>query len=232
MRQRQQGDATFGPRLKAHRERRGITLEAVAASTKIKASLLADLENNNIVNWPEGIYRRAWLREYAITIGMPPEPVLEEFARLFPETGETAAASKAGPPALRLTFTDTYRRRSAMKRERVMDALAIFMVVLACGGVLMALSGLSFWTASGTVALIWYPIANAVYGGVSLRGLFRSQIARIAPLTSYPFVRALRRPSPSRWLAVVGCRMRSLDMVSRLSFLSRLSGLAAGQSAR
>jgi len=169
----QNADVTFGPRLKAHRERRGITLEALAASTKIKRSLLAELEQNSIAHWPEGIYRRAWLREYATTIGMPPEQVLEEFSRLFPEPGETNAfRSDADTPALRLTFGDV-RRRAPVTRSRVVDALGVLIVVLACGGTLGVLSGLTFWSASGVVALIWYPVASAVYGGASWRGLLQ-----------------------------------------------------------
>ena len=63
---------SFGRRLRSERERRGIVLESIAASTKIKASLLADLERGDLSNWPRGIFRRAFVREYAASVGFAP----------------------------------------------------------------------------------------------------------------------------------------------------------------
>ena len=78
---------SFGRRLRSGRERLGISLEAIAASTKINRSLLADLERGDVSKWPGGIYRRAFVREYAAAIGLPAEEVLAEFSELFPEEG-------------------------------------------------------------------------------------------------------------------------------------------------
>jgi len=62
---------TFGPHLRQQRESRGLTLKAIADSTKIRESLLAALERNDVSQWPEGIFRRAFLREYAAAVGLP-----------------------------------------------------------------------------------------------------------------------------------------------------------------
>ena len=43
---------SFGRRLRLSRERLGISLEAIAASTKINRSLLADLERDDVSKWP------------------------------------------------------------------------------------------------------------------------------------------------------------------------------------
>ncbi|GAC1458438.1 MAG: hypothetical protein PVSMB1_08340 [Gemmatimonadaceae bacterium] len=75
----------FGPRLRFERERRGITLKDIAKSTKIKESLLAELERGDFSRWPHGIFRRAHLCDYVSAIGLPPQPILAEYLRLFPE---------------------------------------------------------------------------------------------------------------------------------------------------
>src|SRR5580765_8374435 len=48
---------TFGRRLRDQRERHGVTLETIAANTKISASLLAGLERGDVSAWPSGIFR-------------------------------------------------------------------------------------------------------------------------------------------------------------------------------
>ena len=233
----QQSDVALGPRLKAHRESRGITLDGLAASTKIKASLFAELEENNVAHWPEGIYRRAWLRAYLIAIGMPPEPVLEELARLFPAPLATSGAEQAEQadlPPFRLTFAATGRPRAPVTRSRIMDALLSLMLVLACGGVVVALSDSSFWTASGTVALIWYPVANAIYGGASPRGLLRSWSTPLRTVSAVPqqFTGVvLRRASGLCGLPGLGCRVRFFSWTSRIGRVSGLSAPAASGTA-
>src|SRR5262245_3635784 len=81
---------SFGARLRQQRERQGVTLEAIAAETKIKTSLLAGLEDDDVSHWPEGIYRRAYVRAYAQAIGLEPEAVAREFSALYPDPSESA----------------------------------------------------------------------------------------------------------------------------------------------
>ena len=80
-------DYTFGRRLRDQRERHGVTLEAIAATTKINVALLAALERGDVSTWPSGIFRRAFVRAYATEIGVAPEPIVAEFASLFPDHG-------------------------------------------------------------------------------------------------------------------------------------------------
>ena len=85
--------AGFGPGLRIARERAGVTIEAIAASTKIKASLLAELERNDLSHWPHGLYRRAFFRDYLAAIGIASESLVAEFVRLFPDEGTGAPAT-------------------------------------------------------------------------------------------------------------------------------------------
>lgn len=80
----------FGPNLRRLRVQRGLSLENIAASTKVAAGLWAALERNDFSQWPTGLYARACVRAYALEVGIDPEATVEEFCRSFP-TGDRRA---------------------------------------------------------------------------------------------------------------------------------------------
>jgi transcriptional regulator with XRE-family HTH domain len=75
----------FGPNLRRIRIQRGISIEKIAAGTKINVELLKDLERNDFSRWPVGIYARAYVRQYAYAIGVDPDSTVDEFCRWFPQ---------------------------------------------------------------------------------------------------------------------------------------------------
>jgi len=75
---------TFVIRLRRNRERTGITLDDIAAATRIKRELLEAFERGDLSEWPRGVYARAWVRAYASIVGVDPADTVEEFCRLFP----------------------------------------------------------------------------------------------------------------------------------------------------
>ena len=75
---------TFGPRLRAERERRGISLDTIASVTKVGVDLWEGLERNDFSRWPSGIFARAFVRDYAKAIGLDSDEAVDEFCRLFP----------------------------------------------------------------------------------------------------------------------------------------------------
>ena len=79
---------SFGPRLREERERKELSLQAIADETKIKVSLLEGLEQDDLSFWPTGLFRRAYVRSYARAIGLDPERTLREFLEKFPEPVE------------------------------------------------------------------------------------------------------------------------------------------------
>jgi transcriptional regulator with XRE-family HTH domain len=81
----------FGPGLRRVRVQRGITVEQIAAATKVSADLWTGLERNDLSRWPGGIYARAYVRAYAVEIGADPEATVDEFCRCFP-TGDRRTA--------------------------------------------------------------------------------------------------------------------------------------------
>jgi len=89
---------TFGARLRQQRERQQIALASIAEQTKISLSLLEGLERDDLLRWPTGIFRRAFIRAYAHAIGLDPDSVVREFLELHPDPVEVVAAAAAAPP--------------------------------------------------------------------------------------------------------------------------------------
>ena len=88
--------ADFGPRMKRAREDRGVTLRHIADTTKISVSALEALERNDISRLPGGIFSRAFIRSYALEIGLDPEQAVRDFLGEFPENAQAAASGHSG----------------------------------------------------------------------------------------------------------------------------------------
>src|SRR5262245_1626755 len=90
----------FGPNLRRIRLQRGVSLQQLAASTKVSETLWAGLERNDFSRWPNGIFARAYVREYAKAIGADPEATVDEFCRWFPNGDRRAAPIIKGQAAI------------------------------------------------------------------------------------------------------------------------------------
>jgi cytoskeletal protein RodZ len=90
--------------LKTARERSGITLDAIASTTKIPAGLFDALERGDLRHWPNGLFRRSYFRDYARMIGLPIAEACEAFIRLFPDQAAAAEAAAAPLPPPRRHF--------------------------------------------------------------------------------------------------------------------------------
>lgn len=108
---------TFVIRLRRHRQRCRISLEEIAAETRVKKELLEALENNDLSEWPKGLYARALIRGYATAVGIDPGDTVDEFCRLFPQgdrrvhgTIREIAVIISAPPEYRDEFHGHDRR--------------------------------------------------------------------------------------------------------------------------
>jgi transcriptional regulator with XRE-family HTH domain len=170
----------FGSRLRTQRERRGVTLESIVDSTKIKLSLLEALERGDTSQWPRGLFRRAYIRDYACAIGLPAESLVAEFVRLFPEEGGAAASEDviaAAQEPMRLTFAVEPDTRVRQLTAQAAAAVAELGLVGMLGGIASFTGGYPLLTACGAVALLYYPLATALTGRVlspsHLRGILK-----------------------------------------------------------
>jgi len=97
---------SFGARLRQQREKKGISLRTIATQTKIKLSMLEGLERDDIRQWPAGIFRRAYVREYAQAIGLDPDTVIREFVEQYPAPVEVPEPPPPAPGRFR-TLVDS-----------------------------------------------------------------------------------------------------------------------------
>ena len=118
--------ALFAFRLRLYRERRRISLDEIAAVTRIRRERLEGLERNDLSGWPCGLHARAWVRAYATIVGLDPVDTVDEFCRLFPhgdrrarDTMRDIAAIVAQPSEYRDEVREPDRRRRGFARPDV-----------------------------------------------------------------------------------------------------------------
>jgi transcriptional regulator with XRE-family HTH domain len=167
----------FGERLRRHREKQRVTLEEIAASTKVAASLFAGLEKGDCSRWPGGMYNRSFIRGYASAVRLDPDDIAAEFAEYYNapvETPTSASSLTAGRPrtsaqppfALRLKLDvdpEELRRRAA--RRAVLAVLDILAVAVVAGIVAFA-SGVSYWSALALFSIA-YQVSVRLLSGIS-----------------------------------------------------------------
>jgi len=87
----------FGTKLRAARERKGVSLRQIASKTKISIAVLEALERNDVARLPGGIFSRAFVRSYAMEVGLDPETTIQEFIAQFPHDSVTAGHPTSAP---------------------------------------------------------------------------------------------------------------------------------------
>ncbi len=119
-----------GLELRHAREGRGISLQQVAASTKIAAAVLESLERGDFKRLPGGIFSRAFVRSYALEVGLDPDTVVAKFV------AELASAVPDASEAVRPDVTDD--DRAFVERQRKASLVLRIVVGLIVVGVIVA----------------------------------------------------------------------------------------------
>lgn len=76
---------SFGDTLRKERELRGVSLREIADATKISVRFLDALEHDRLEILPGGIFRRAFVRQYAHHLGLDAERLVEDFVTAHPD---------------------------------------------------------------------------------------------------------------------------------------------------
>ena len=199
---------SFGLRLRAARERRGLTLEAITARTKVPAALWEALERNDLANFPSGLFARAYVRDYARIVGLDPEEVVEEFCRYFPNGDRRrgslirAQASVVDirsqyredqlPPEGDRRATDSHatvtrfpRLAAARTGQRVLGAFGDLVAVCAVAIVIAQLFHVGFLATLGIVCIAYYSAGLAVLGrspGFALAEMLARRLPQLVQL--------------------------------------------------
>ena len=198
---------SFGAWLTRERERRAITLRAIADRTKIGVGLLAALERGDVSRWPGGIYRRSFVRGYADVVGLDADLVIANFERVFPDpeaprAPEAVTAPPAPRPAadegeMRLLLAGPPKRVAAWKTAAYDVGFPIAFGLLG----FVAAGAIGFWCATAVAALVYR--LSIVFGVLSAR----SSAPASAPATT----------APQRIAAVIHFRNRTSRRVGALS---------------
>jgi transcriptional regulator with XRE-family HTH domain len=167
----------FGERLKRHRERAGITLEAISRTTKVPVALFAGLEAGDCSRWPAGLFARAYVRSYAETIGLNPEDTVEEFAAAFGMTLKSDGVetqpplSARAPGALRLALVEDSLNLTTLGHRAGLAASELLLGVL-----IAAIAQVGFdaqaWVSVGLV-VAYFAIGRLLSDDPLLYGLYK-----------------------------------------------------------
>jgi transcriptional regulator with XRE-family HTH domain len=158
----------FGVRLRQERERRKISLDSIAATTKVNVALFEGLERGDVSRWPSGIFRRSFVRAYASAIGLDPDAVVREFLERFPDPEpqpvETAITEPKREPApevrtgLRLKVADT---AWAFAGGHVLSALQGRWAAVSVDAAVIVVTGALLFLFVGA---FWMPLAIFTFG--------------------------------------------------------------------
>ena len=162
----------FCRRLRITRERKGITLAKIADATKIRVSLFAGLERNDLRGWPQAIYRRAYFREYIrIVEDEMADDWCADFNRLYTDepAAESATPSKgkatvAQPDDLRLSFDTTWHGPKTPVVARLLIASLDAAVCIAAGFVIAWLAAIDASRTIAVMTLAYFSLAMVVVG--------------------------------------------------------------------
>src|SRR6516162_4196799 len=86
---------SFGDRLRREREQRGISLDDVALTTKIRAGLLKALEEERFDQLPGGIFNKGFVRAYARHLGIDEDQAVADY---LTAAGEVPVPRRPGDP--------------------------------------------------------------------------------------------------------------------------------------
>jgi hypothetical protein len=165
---------------------RGISLTELSESTKVPVDVWEAMERNDFSRWPKGIYARAYIREYALAIGVDPDATVDEFCRWFPQGDRRAERlvrghaeivghrlawqddlakgsvgdRRAKPPTPASSFFDAYD----VRQLRLMAAGADMAIVMVATSAIALVSPVPFWTALAVSALAYHALSVALLG--------------------------------------------------------------------
>ncbi|MFA5909758.1 MAG: helix-turn-helix transcriptional regulator [Vicinamibacterales bacterium] len=109
--------------LKAARERKGLTLDEIADTTKIPAFMFAALERCDLSRWPKGLFRRSFFRDYVQMLSLPVSAACAEFVRLFPDDEGVAPTGATAPVSGHQSATAAIWSRIADAVTRVFERI-------------------------------------------------------------------------------------------------------------
>lgn len=125
---------TLGQKLKAQRERLGLTVEKLAAETRIHARYFAAIEEDRTADLPSGFFYRSFLRQYARILGLAESEYMPAIQRSLDSEAEQMDARGTALPQRNIDVPPmpTGRFNVGEEVKRWLARLAVLGVVCAC----------------------------------------------------------------------------------------------------
>ncbi len=120
----------IGERLKEARQEKDISLESLQDITKIQKRYLEAIEAGNFEKLPGNFYARAFIKEYALVVGLDPEELLEEFKTQIPAPDETENAQYT-------RFSRTQKEKE--KNHSIFSFIPTIIVVILVIGIIVSM---------------------------------------------------------------------------------------------
>jgi transcriptional regulator with XRE-family HTH domain len=181
---------TLGADLRRERERRGLALRSIAENTKLSIAVLEGLEGDDISRWPGGIFRRAFVRSYAKSVGLDVDDVIRRFEKQYPPEGaeavESAQSAAAGRPVVVRQFPSRFMPTASMlsSRARLIGTAADLTVAMV----------LAFACAAAGSRLLWPVLLIACYYAA---GVLRTGTSPMVALLSEGLVASSKPKAPA-----------------------------------
>ncbi len=130
---------SLGQRFRQQRELRKVSLDTVAQQTKISTRYLHAIETENFQELPSGLFRRSFIRQYALALDLDAEPIEAELDELFgsTEAGRGSASPPEMPPKRVITVDPMPMHGREWRRDRkLVWAVALLLIAIAaCSGI-------------------------------------------------------------------------------------------------
>ncbi len=185
--------------LRQARLERGITLEQVILSTRLRRSFAERIDEGRFSELPPGVYARGYLRAFAIAVGADPEAILSQLSDALPEPADPLPllrelAKERTPPSV-LAFV-TERLESWRRNDRarwLLRHLAAFVDAL----LLLFLNAIVVWAVARTCGVGVGALLNAAGGALA-------SIAVVTFAIYFLLLAGVGGCTPGGWLCGVG----------------------------
>lgn len=111
---------TFGERLRREREMRGISLDEIAAATKIGTRALKALEDQEFEKLPGGIFNKGFVRAYAKFLGIDEDQAVTDY---LAAAGEPEGSTTEIDPVQLVAQRESEKKRPQSKEGRELASI-------------------------------------------------------------------------------------------------------------